>query len=132
MSPLRIAFGMLIATTGFAQSDEIAHRLRMALPSAGSAELACTALAHHDFAKIEQILADLKPPTPAGRSAILALEGAVEFLDGKLNSAARDFQKASELSPLNDADTFTFAMALVNLDDEAHARQLLTDRKSVV
>jgi tetratricopeptide (TPR) repeat protein len=43
-----------------------------------------------------------------------------------MSAAARDFQKASELGPLKDADSFTFAMALVDLGNEAHARSLLT------
>jgi tetratricopeptide (TPR) repeat protein len=126
MLPLRVVVCTLAGMAAFAQSEDISHRLRTALSTAGSAELASTALANHDFARVEQILAGLTPATRAERSEVLALKGAVEFLDGKMNAAARDFQTASELGPLKDADTFTFAMALVNLQDEAHARGLLT------
>lgn len=125
MPSLRIVVSMLVAMTALAQSDDVFHRLRMALSSLDSAELASTALANHDYARVEEILARLTPATRTERSEVLALQAAVEFLDGKMNAAARDFQNASELAPLKDADTFTYAMALVNLGDEAHARPLL-------
>ncbi|MBV9764571.1 MAG: tetratricopeptide repeat protein [Acidobacteriaceae bacterium] len=126
MRSLRILVSMLMAVAAFAQSDDIFHRLRTTLSATGSAEAAATALGNHDFARVEQILADLKPAGQAERCEVLALEGAVEFMDGKMNAAAHEFQKASELGPLSDADSFTFAMALVNLNDEAHARPLLS------
>ena len=60
------------------------------------------------------------------RAEILSRRAAAEFMDGKINEAASDFQEASRLGPLTDTDTFTFAMALVKLGDETHARPLLT------
>ena len=98
----------------------------MALASAGSGELASAALANQDYARVEQILTGVTPATRSESSELLALRGAVEFLDSNMNAAARDFERASELGPLKDADAFTFAMALVNLGNEARARALLT------
>jgi tetratricopeptide (TPR) repeat protein len=98
----------------------------MKLSSASSDERVSTALAKRDLPVLEQMLAGLTPDSPAERSEVLALEGALEFLEGKMNAAASNFRKASELAPLNDADSFTLAMVLVNLQDEADARPLLT------
>ncbi len=123
---LRIAIPVLIAMRAMAQSDDIFQRLRIALSPAGSGEVASAALAKHDFAKVEQMLAGLTPATRAERSEVLALEGAVEFLAGNMSAATADFRRASELGALKDNDTFTFAMAFVNLNDDAHARALLT------
>ncbi len=126
MSLFRIVVWVLFATTALAQPDDISHRLRNVLASAESGDLACTALANHDFARVKQMLARLRPTTSTETSEILALTGAIEFLDGKMNPAAADFQKASQLSLLKDADAFTYAMTLVNLGDDSHARALLT------
>jgi len=124
---LRILVLMLVATIAFAQQDNIFQEVRTALSSAGFGEAVSTALAKRDFAMVERLLTGLTPATRTERSEVLALRGAVQFLEGKMNPAARDFQEASELAPLKDAASFTFAMALVNLEDEAHARRLLID-----
>lgn len=121
----RVSVLAIVALTAFAQSNDISDRIRTAFASVGSSELASTALANHDFARIEQMLSQLTPVTPAERSEVLALRGAVEFLDGKMSAAVGDFQKASEVAPLRDSDRFTLAMALVNFGDDTHARQLL-------
>jgi tetratricopeptide (TPR) repeat protein len=126
MRSLRIAVCVLGAATALAQSDDVFHRLRMILGSASSGEQVSIAFANHDFPRLEQMLAGLTPATPAERSEVLALRGALEFLDGKMGAAANDFRKASELAPLKDADSFTFAMALVNVHGEGDARPLLT------
>jgi tetratricopeptide (TPR) repeat protein len=42
-----------------------------------------------------------------------------------MSAAVEAFTKAAELAPLNDNDTFTFAMAFVNLGGDTHARALL-------
>ncbi|MBV8895835.1 MAG: tetratricopeptide repeat protein [Acidobacteriaceae bacterium] len=122
----RIIALMLVAVTALAQSEDIFRRLRKALSSNGSGELASAALANHDYARVEQMLVELKPATQSERAENLSLRGAIEFLDGKMNAAVRDFQNASKVTPLNDTDSFTFAMALVNLGDESDARPLLT------
>jgi tetratricopeptide (TPR) repeat protein len=98
----------------------------MALSSPGHGELVSAALANRDYRRLENMLAGLTPATAAERSEVLSLRGAVEFMDGRMNAAASDFQDASRVAPLRDADNFTFAMALVNLGDEARARPLLT------
>ncbi len=126
MPLLRIVVWVLFATTALAQPDDISHRLRNVLASAGSGEVAAAALANRDFARVEQMLAGLRPTTPAETSEILALTGAIEFLDGKMKPAAADFERASQLNFLKDADAFTYGMALVNLGDDSHARTLLT------
>lgn len=121
-----IVLCVLGAMTALAQPSDISTRVRMALDSTGSGEAAAASLAAHDYARVEQMLTGLVPATRSEQSGVLALRGAVEFLDGKINMAAGDFQKASELGPLRDVDAFTFAMALLNLGDENRARPLLT------
>jgi tetratricopeptide (TPR) repeat protein len=118
---------MLAATMAFAQQDNLFQELRTALSSAGFGEAVSAALAKHDFEMVERLLTGLNPATRAERSEVLALRGGVQFVEGKMNPAARNFQEASELAPLKDAASFTFAMALVRLEDEAHARRLLID-----
>jgi tetratricopeptide (TPR) repeat protein len=123
---MHVAICMLYAAAAMAQSDSLCQRLRTVLVPAGAGEEACTALEHRDFVQLDRLLAGLNPPTRAKRSEVLATQGAVAFLAGNMAVASRDFHQASALAALRDADAFTYAMALVNLNDEAQARMLLT------
>ncbi len=127
MSALRVALCIMAATTACAQTGDIFQRLRSALAESGNGDLATAELEKKDFAAVERILAEVKVPSPAQSAELISVQGVVAFLSGNMSAAVIDFQKASALSPLNDGDTFTLAMALVNLGEDAQARGLLTD-----
>jgi tetratricopeptide (TPR) repeat protein len=122
---LQIAFCTVGATTALAQGDDIFERLRHALAPSGDGELASAALAKKNFTQVEEILARSRASTPEARAELLSLRGAVEFLDGKMSAAAQAFCEAAKLAPLKDSDSFTLAMAWVNLGDDTHARAQL-------
>ncbi len=125
MSTLRLAFVVLMTTLALAQNDDIFDRLRQALASSGQGELAARALREKKFAQVESILAGSKADTKTAQAELLSLRAAVEFLDGKVGDSAATFQRASELAPLRDSDSFTLAMTLVKLGNDAQARALL-------
>ncbi len=116
-----------LAATAIAQTSDIFQRLRSDLAGSGKGDVAAAELAKKDFAAVEEILAAVKVSGPAASAEILALQGAVAFLNGNMSASAADFQSASALAPLKDGDAFTQAMALVDLGDDAQARSLLTD-----
>jgi tetratricopeptide (TPR) repeat protein len=122
---LRVMFCVLAVTALLAQSDEISHRLRQALASSGESETASEALANKNFAQVEKMLSRAKASSDSERAELLSLRAAVEFLDGKTSAAAATYGEAAALAPLNDSDSFTFAMALASLGDAAHARPVL-------
>jgi tetratricopeptide (TPR) repeat protein len=122
---LQIAFCMPALTTVPAQSDDIFQRLRHALAPSGQGELASTALAKKNFAQVEEMLAQAQASTEATRAELLSLQGAVEFMDGKMGPAAAAFCEAAKLGPLTESDNFTLAMAWVKLGYDTRARALL-------
>jgi tetratricopeptide (TPR) repeat protein len=124
---LQIGFCMARATTVQAQGDDIFERLRHALAPSGEGELASRALAKKNFTQVEEILGRSSASTPEARAELLSLRGAVEFLDGKMSAATEAFCAAAKQAPLKDNDSFTLAMAWVNLGDDAHARAQLAD-----
>jgi tetratricopeptide (TPR) repeat protein len=123
---LQIAFCTVAAITALAQRDDIFERLRRALAPSGEGELASAALARKNFTQVEEILARSRASTGEARAELLSLRGAVEFLDQKMSAAVEAFCEAAKLAPLKDNDSFTLAMAWVNLGDDAHARAQLT------
>ena len=122
---LEVVFCILATTTALAQGDDIFQRLRRALATSGQGELASAALARKNFAQVEEILAESRPSTPEARAELLSLRGAVEFLAGKMSAATAAFCEAAKLAPLRDSDSFTLAMAWVNLGDDTDARAQL-------
>ncbi|MFL6354925.1 MAG: tetratricopeptide repeat protein [Bryobacteraceae bacterium] len=118
-------FCLLAVTRAVAQSEDVFQRVRRALAGSGQGEQAAAALADKNFAQVEAMLAQSRAPTDAARAELLSLQGAVRFLDGKMSAAVEAFTEAAKLSPLSDNDTFTLAMAFVNLADDTHARALL-------
>jgi tetratricopeptide (TPR) repeat protein len=118
-------FCMLATTTALAQTDDIFERLRRALASSGEGELASAALAKKNFIQVEEILARTRASTPQVRAELLSLQGAVDFLDRKMSAAIAAFCEAAKLAPLRDSDSFTLAMAWVNLGDDTDARAQL-------
>ncbi len=118
---------MFASIVALAQSEDIFQRLRQALQPAVNGELAAKSLAEKNFAQVEALLSDEKASSNEKRAELLSLRGAVEFLDGKMRPAAASFQEAAKLAPLGDSDSFTLAMALVNLGDATHSRAVLED-----
>ena len=108
-----------------AQSEDIFVRLRQAMPDKGAGEQALSALSAKNFARVEELLAEVQAPDRPGRAELLSLQGAVAFLAGNMSAAVKAFDQASQFAPLKDADSFTLAMALVQLRDEPRARSVI-------
>ena len=102
-------------------------RLRAAdLPAGQRAELVRLFTAK-DYAGVEDILAraTAAPLAPALAAECHALEGAVAFLEGRMDRAVTSLRQADALTPLDDQDRFTLAMGLVRLGDTRPAREQL-------
>ncbi len=125
MVGMRVGLLALATTIALAQNDDIFERIREALASSGQGEQAVQALKDKRFAQVESILAQSKAGSAAAEAELLSLRAAVEFLDGKMAKSAATFREAGNLAPLRDGDTFTLAMALVKLRDDAEARAIL-------
>ena len=121
----KIALCLITAAVAFAQVNDIEQRLRRALAGGGEGERAVLDLSNKDFDSVDRMLAGEPASDDVARSELVALRGAVAFLQGRMNAAAADFSNAAKLAPLSDADTFTEAMALVSLGDKAAGRRLL-------
>ena len=94
----------------------IAERIRHA-PLAEERKVAlAAAYSKKDIAGVEGILAG------SGAAELATLLGAIEFVDGRAIQAVAAFRRADALTPLDDHDRFTLAMALVNLGDVRGAR----------
>ena len=122
--PLRRATAaMLVTVASWAQvqTGDIYQRVRQA-----AGEQAAQALASKDYRRAEQIVAQTNVPDVAGRAELLALRGALDFLQGKMDDALSCFKGAQKLQPLRQSDRFTEAMALVQLGRDADARDTLT------
>ena len=84
------------------------------------------ALNAHDYVRVQHILASIRS-NDATRPEILAVEGAIAFVSGDMSTAAKTFASANGLKPLSEADSFTWAMALVKLGDSGGGRQILSN-----
>ena len=109
------------------QSEDISKRLIRVFTPSGQAQTAVAALASHQYSNLERMLGELETQGPAELSERKSLEGVIAFMDGKMNVAVESFGQAAKLAPLNDADSFTLAMAYVSQGDAEHARQGLAD-----
>ena len=127
MFMVRVLLFALVAMALLAESSDLVQRLRSALAGSGKGDLAAAELADKDFSGLEQMLAQVKVSGPAESAELLSLRGAVAFLSGKMTAAVSDFRQAAALAPLKDGDTFTLAMALVDLSDDQQARGLLEE-----
>jgi len=109
------------------QPDGLRDRLANCHLPADQRTTVLDAFSAKDYGRTADLLDRLSEA--AGKSALAAelaaLAGGVEFLDGRMDLAAQAFQRSDELSPLDDRDRFTWAMALVKLDDAAEARAQL-------
>lgn len=124
--PARLCLSLVITTVVLAQAGGIAQRLQQALEGSGRSAAAVQALQARNFVEVENILNQSAGQNPNSRPDILALEGAVAFLGGDMAASAARFTDAARLSPLNDSDTFTLAMAVVRLGDDDRARALIS------
>jgi tetratricopeptide (TPR) repeat protein len=112
---------LLVSSLLCAQSDDIYQRVKQALGEAGETDLRAK-----NFSHLEERLAALKPSDDKTRAEVLALSGAIAFLDGKMAQAVKDFRAAENIQAAKDSDRFTLAMALVKVDDEEAARGVLS------
>jgi tetratricopeptide (TPR) repeat protein len=122
---LHVAVCILATTAALGQGDDVFERLQSALAPSGQGELASAALARKNFTQVEEILARTRASTPRARAELLSLRGAVDFLDRKMRAATAAFCEAAKLAPLRDSDSFTLAMAWVNLGNDTDARTQL-------
>jgi tetratricopeptide (TPR) repeat protein len=127
MVVLRVACCLLTAITLLAQGDDVFARLQHVLGSSGVGELAAMELRKGNFAKVEEMLSAARVNGASEGAELLSLQGAVAFMAGKMSASAEDFEQAAAIAPLKDTDTFTLAMALVNLRDDKRARVLIED-----
>jgi tetratricopeptide (TPR) repeat protein len=98
----------------------LVERIRNApLPEEQRQALAAS-FSEKDYARIEAVLA---PSLAAEPQALL---GAIEFVGGRMNQAVQAFRRSESITPLDDHDRFTLAMALVNLGDVKGSRAELT------
>jgi tetratricopeptide (TPR) repeat protein len=121
----RIAVCLIVAATACAGADGISQRVRLALTGTGAEERAVRELSNRNFGEVDSLLAAQKPSDSTSRAELLAIRGAIAFLAGNMNAAAADFADSAKLTPLNDEDVFTQAMALVSLGDTTGSGKLL-------
>ena len=120
----RVLLGSLLLTCAgllAQQPDNLPDRVRNAPLPADQREELVRAFTAKDYGRMEAIL-DRQAPA----AELRALAGAIEFLHGRMQQAADSLRKSDALSPLDDRDRFTWAMALVNLGDSKAARTQLT------
>ncbi len=122
---VRLGIFLVAAIIALAENDDIFARLRQALGADG--EVAATELHNKKFAQVERMLKTAHPTGASNRAELLSLQGAVAFLDGDIPRADADFAQARALAMLKDNDTFTWAMALVKLRNDDHARVLMQE-----
>jgi tetratricopeptide (TPR) repeat protein len=115
--PLLLACVVLL---GGGQSEDIYQRVKRTLGDAAGAQLRSK-----NFSQLEERLAAITPANDAEHAELLALKGAIEFLDGKMAEAAADFRESEKIQPAKEGDRFTLAMALVRLGEEDGARNVL-------
>jgi tetratricopeptide (TPR) repeat protein len=99
--------------------------VRNAFSNPADGNRAAAALAARNFATLQNMLEQQRASNPTRNGELFALEGAVAFLQGRMGDAVTDLAHAAQIEPLSDADSFTLAMALVNLGNDDRARDLL-------
>ncbi|HEX4165827.1 MAG TPA: tetratricopeptide repeat protein [Bryobacteraceae bacterium] len=121
----RVAFCVMLAVSGFAQSSDVFERLKHALAPYGEGEAAAQELAKEHFATVEAMLAKGAALDTPDRAELVSLEGAVAFLARDMKQAITFFGKAAAVAPLKDGDSFTLAMALVVTGEDQRASGIL-------
>jgi tetratricopeptide (TPR) repeat protein len=121
--------GLLLAIQLFGQtSGGLQARIQNAPLTAVERQAVSTAWSQKEFDRIEAVLIGAaRTAAPKDHaSALCALLGALEFSGGRMERAVRAFQQADALSPLDDRDRFTLAMALIDAGDAKSSRAELT------
>ena len=118
------AIWLVTVSYAWGQAETLNARIQHLVPIAENDRVQAAFMVH-DYARVQQILAAV-PANEATRPEILAVEGALAFVDGDMHAAARYFTSANDLKPLGAADSFTWAMALVKLGDDAGSRRVLS------
>lgn len=119
--------GFIAAAALLGQTDSLPSRLHRVLAESDQLDSAAAALAGGNYGKVEQILEKAEVRTPQANAERLCIEAAVEFLAKDMSRAAATYAQAAGITPLSDADSFTFAMALANTGDIKKARELITN-----
>jgi tetratricopeptide (TPR) repeat protein len=124
---LCIALLLALPLTG-QTSAGLQERIRKAPLTPAQQNALTAAWSQKEFERMEGVLIGAaQTAQPKDRAAELcALLGALEFLNGRLKQAVQGFRQADALSPLDDNDRFTLAMALIDLGDDKTARIELT------
>jgi tetratricopeptide (TPR) repeat protein len=121
----RIACLLLAAGLAFGQNNDIFDRVLQVLGPSG--EQAEAELRKGNFGPVQEMLRAAPAADARARAELLSVQGAVAFLAGDMRASAADFAAAAAIQPLEETDTFTRAMALVNLHDDKGARTLIED-----
>ena len=121
-----IALGLWASALALAaQGEDIFQRVQRALAASGESEAAVAELRARSFTRVEARLNSANGANDGERAELLALRGAVAFLDGKMAGAEAAFRESEKLRPLKEEDRFTLAMALVKLSEDGQAREVL-------
>jgi tetratricopeptide (TPR) repeat protein len=115
---------VLVLATLYAQGQTLNQRIQNLVPPAEVATVEA-ALNAHDYARAQQLLTAIAL-NDTNRPELLAVQGALAFVAADMRSSAENFAAANHLKRLSDADSFTWAMAVLKLGDNAHARQILS------
>jgi tetratricopeptide (TPR) repeat protein len=120
---------LLVALPVLAQTSAgLLERIQHAPLTPAERQALTTAWSQKEFDRMEAVLIGAaRTAQPKDHAAALcALLGALEFLDTRMKQAVQGFRQADALSPLDDSDRFTLAMALIELGDDKAARAELT------
>lgn len=118
----------LLAVPVLAQKPAgILERIRSAPLAPDARQAVTTSFEQKKFDRLETLMAGAtNAAVPQDRAALHAILGALEFLGGRMSLAVQAFRQADGVSPLDDHDRFTLAMALVDLGDVQASRTELT------
>lgn len=110
------------------QPDDLAARIRASHLPEEQRNLLAASLSAKNYTRMEEVLD--RQAAAAGTSPLAAecnaLAGNAAFLNGRMDRAVLDFRQADSQAPLDEADRFMLALALVNLGDTKEAREQLT------
>ncbi|MDR3718897.1 MAG: tetratricopeptide repeat protein [Bryobacteraceae bacterium] len=121
--------GLLVASQLLGQtSGGLPARIQAAPLTPAERQALTAAWSKKEFERMEAVLIGAaRTATPIEHASTLcALLGALEFSNKRMNQAVQGFRQADSLSPLDDEDRFTLAMALIDLGDVKAARAELT------
>jgi tetratricopeptide (TPR) repeat protein len=116
---------LLWAPFACSETQTLSARIQRLLPKAEGEQI-LAALNAHDYTRVQRLLMSM-PSNAAIPPEMLAVEGAIVFVAGDMSEAAQYFTAANSLKPLSEADSFTWAMALVKLGSGDASRRVLSN-----